>query len=364
MSRIILHCDLDCFFAAVEVRDNPDYEGKPVIIGADPKEGKGRGVISTCSYEARKFGLHSAMPITRAYRLCPHGIYLRPDGKKYSKVSTDVMLILKKYSNKFQQVGIDEAYLDVSETCSTFKEARNLADKIRNEVFSKVGVTISIGCAPTKSIAKIASDYRKPNGTTCIDKNHILEFLKPMDITRISGIGKKSKIYYNKKGIKTIGDIISTPLEKMLRLFGKNGKWVWNVAHGLDNREVSEFPSFRKSISKERTFHEDTSDLSAILTKLEEINDKIHTYLEKNNVFYKTISLKIRFNGFETFTRAKTLSIPIRDKKHALKVVLDLFKEFSSLKRKVRLVGIRFSNLEKNPREKQYTLLKFVSQSC
>ena len=364
MNRIILHCDLDCFFAAVEVRDNPDYEGKPVIIGADPKNGKGRGVISTCSYEARKFGLHSAMPITRAYRLCPHGIYLRPDGKKYSKVSFDVMQILKKYSNKFQQVGIDEAYLDVSETCANFKEARNLADKIRNEVLNKIGVTISIGCAPTKSIAKIASDYRKPNGTTIVTPLLVSKFLEPMDITQIPGIGKKSKIYYNKKGIKTIGDIISTPLEKMVRLFGKNGKWVWNVAHGLDKREVSEFSSDRKSISKERTFYEDTDDFSAILSKLEEINEKIHVYLEKNNIFYKTITLKIRFKGFETFTRAKTLSFPIRDKELALKIVLELFKEFSSLKRKVRLVGIRFSNLEKNPKEKQFTLLRFASQMC
>lgn len=364
MSRIILHCDLDCFFAAVEVRDNPDYEGKPIIIGADPKEGIGRGVISTCSYEARKFGLRSAMPISRAYLLCPHGIYLRPDGKKYSKVSLDVMQILKKYSNKFQQAGIDEAYLDVSETCSNFKESRDLADTIRNEVFNKVGVTISIGCAPTKSIAKIASDYKKPNGTTVVPPGQVLKFLEPMDITRISGIGKKSKIYYNRKGIKTIGDIISTPLEKMIVLFGKNGKWVWNVAHGLEKTEVSVYSRYRKSISKERTFFEDTNEFSVILSKFEEINERIHNNLEKNNVFYKTITLKIRFEGFETFTRSKTLPFPIRDKQQALKIVLELFAEFSNLKRKVRLVGIRLSNLDKNPREKQFTLLEFASHSC
>ena len=364
MNRIILHCDLDCFFAAVEVRDNPDYEGKPIIIGADPKKGNGRGVISTCSYEARKFGLHSAMPITRAYRLCPHGIYLRPNGKKYSKVSIDVMQIVKKYSNKFQQVGIDEAYLDVSETCSNFKEARILADKIRNEVSNQIGISLSIGCAPTKTIAKIASDHKKPNGTTAVPPEQVLKFLEPMDITRIPGIGKKSKRYYNQKGIITIGDIISTPLEKMIRLFGKNGKWVWNVAHGLDKSEVSEFSRERKSISKERTFFEDTSDFSVIFSKFEEINEKIHDYLEKKKVFYKTITLKIRFKGFETFTRAKTLPFPIRNRQQALKIVLELFKEFSSLKRKVRLVGIRFSNLEKHPKEKQFTLLRFASQSC
>jgi len=364
MNRIILHCDLDCFFAAVEVRDNPAYEGKPIIIGADPKEGKGRGVISTCSYEARKFGLHSAMPISRAYRLCPHGIYLRPNGNKYSKVSSEVMQILKKYSHKFQQVGIDEAYLDVSEMCSSFEEARDLANKIRHEIFNQVGVRISIGCAPTKSIAKIASDHKKPNGLCVVKKFNVLKFLKHMDITRIPGIGKKSKIYYNKKGINTIGDIISTPLEKMIELFGKSGKWVWNVAHGLDDSDVSEFSRNRKSISKERTFFEDTNDFSIILTKFEEINERIHSNLEKNNIFYKTITLKIRFQGFETFTRSKTLPLPIRNRKYAIKIVLELFNEFSSLKRKVRLVGIRFSNLEEKSREKQYSILKFVNHSC
>ena len=184
-----------------------------------------------------------------------------------------------------------------------------------------------------------------------------------MDITRIPGIGKKSKIYYNQKGIKTIGDIISTSLEKMIRLFGKNGKWVWHVAHGLDKREVSEFSRDRKSISKERTFYEDTNDFSVIFTKFEEINEKIHAYLEKSNIFYKTITLKIRFEGFETFTRSKSFSFPLREKHKALNIVLELFNEFSSLKRKVRLVGIKFSNLERNRRDIQTSLLKFACQS-
>jgi len=363
MSRIILHCDLDCFFAAVEARDNPDYKGRPIIIGADPKEGRGRGVVSTCSYEARKFGLHSAMPISRAYQLCPQGIYLRPNGKKYSRVSKDVMNILKKYTNEFQQVGIDEAYLDVSEICINFEEARALANNIRREVLKEIGISLSIGCAPTKSIAKIASDYNKPNGTTCVPEKEILKFLEPMEITRIPGIGKKTKVYYNKKGFKTIGDIIGTPLEKMIKLFGKNGKWVWDVAHGRDKREVSEFSRERKSISKERTFYEDTNDFAVIFSKLEDINEKIHENLEKNNIFYKTITLKIRFEGFETFTRSKSLVFPIREKQLAFKIVLELFNEFSDSKRKIRLVGIRFSNLKRNRKEIQTSLINFTYQT-
>ena len=151
MNRIILHCDLDCFFAAVEIRDNPQYKGKPVIIGADPKEGKGRGVILTCNYEARKYGLHSAMPISQAYKRCPHGIYLRPDGKKYLEVSKEVMDILESYSYEFQRRGADEAYLELSGITNEFEEAERIAKEIQTEVLKKVGITISIGIAPTKS---------------------------------------------------------------------------------------------------------------------------------------------------------------------------------------------------------------------
>ncbi|MFX1314508.1 MAG: DNA polymerase IV, partial [Promethearchaeota archaeon] len=212
MTRIILHCDLDCFFAAVEIRDNPEYRGKPVIIGADPRKGKGRGVVSTCSYEAREFGLHSGMPISQAFKLCPHGIYLRPNFNKYKATSDFIHTILKGYTpNHYQKIGLDEAYLDITDICINFQEARNLADEIREEIYKKVGITISIGCAHTKSLAKIASDHNKPNGTTIVTPQNMLEFLNPMDITKIPGIGKKSKKYFNNKGIKTIGDIIRTP---------------------------------------------------------------------------------------------------------------------------------------------------------
>jgi DNA polymerase IV (DinB-like DNA polymerase) len=209
MTRIIFHCDLDCFFAAVEERNNPEYQGKPVIIGADPKDGKGRGVVSTCNYEARKFGLHSAMPISKAFSRCPHGIYLRPNFEKYHQASKEVMEIVNSYSDKFQKVSVDEAYLDITDKCFNFKEVKELAELIKDEVHKKVGITISIGCAPTKTIAKIASDFNKPNGITIVEELQIKDFLKDLDITWIPGIGKKSKVYYYKKGIKTIGDIFN-----------------------------------------------------------------------------------------------------------------------------------------------------------
>jgi DNA polymerase IV (DinB-like DNA polymerase) len=360
MNRFILHCDLDCFFAAVEERDNPDYLGKPIIIGADPKDGKGRGVVSTCNYEARKFGLHSAMPISQAFKRCPHGTYLHPNFEKYHKASKEVMEIVNSYSDKFQQVSVDEAYLDVSDKCNDYKEVRVLAEELKDEVKKKVGITISIGCASTKSIAKIASDCNKPNGITIVEPDQLKEFLKNLDITRIPGIGKKSKIYYNKKGIITIGDIINLTLPKMVQFFGKNGEWVWNIANGLDNREVKEFHGDRKSISKERTFYEDTDDYNVILSKLEEINNRIHKNVIKNKIYYKTVTLKIRFEGFITYTRSKTFTHHVQDIHQVIKVITELLNQFSTKNKKVRLVGIRLSNLEKAPSVSQTTLLSYL----
>jgi DNA polymerase IV (DinB-like DNA polymerase) len=358
---IILHADLDCFFASVEMRDNPKLRKKPVIIGANPKEGKGRGVVSTCSYEARRFGLHSAMPISKAYRLCPHGIYLRPNFRKYKTASKKVMEILETYADKFQKIGIDEAYLDVSEKCESYRDIEILAKKIKEKIKSKVGITLSIGASNSKSIAKIASDENKPNGLCIVPPDAIKTFLSPKNITRIPGIGKKTKIYFYKKGIKKIGDLIELTLPKLIQLFGKHGKWIWKVINGQDTRKVKDFHEGRKSISKERTFYKDTDDFNLILSKVEEINEKIHRKLIDEQISYKTIILKIRFENFETYTRSRTIDYPICNKEKALKIYLDLFQEFSKLKKKVRLIGIRFSNFERTSKIKQETLLKYIS---
>ncbi|MFX1279510.1 MAG: DNA polymerase IV [Promethearchaeota archaeon] len=360
MTRIILHCDLDCFFAAVEIRDNPQYKKKPVIVGADPKNGRGRGVVSTCSYEARKFGLHSGMPISQAFLRCPHGIYLRPNIEKYHIASKSVMNILKNYSNDFQKMGSDEAYLDLTDICNNYQEAKDYGTKIQKEVVEKVGLTISIGIAPTKSLAKIASDCNKPNGITLLEPHNFKGLLKDMDITRVPGIGKKTKGYFYQKGIRKIGDIFNLTLAKMISLVGEHGKWIWKVVNGFDNRKVKEFHEERKSISAERTFFEDTDDFNSILAKLEDINEKIHNSLMKNHITYKTISLKIRFEGYRTYTRAKTLPFHIQDKQRVIEVVLDLLKEFTRSMKKVRLVGIKLSNLEKNMKIRQTKILHYA----
>ena len=360
MSRFILHCDLDCFFAAVEIRDTPQYQGKPVIIGADPRKGKGRGVVSTCSYEARVFGLHSGMPISQAFQRCPHGIYLRPNFNKYNLASKQVMEIIEKFSEDFQQVGKDEAYLELSDNYFNFNEAKDVAQEIQKKISEEVGITISIGIAPTKSLAKIASDYNKPNGITLFTPENFKSMLKDKDIICIPGIGKKTKINFVKKGIKTIGDIFNTPLTTMIFLFGKHGKWIWDVVNGIDNRKVKEFHEGRKSISAERTFLTDTEDFNEILSKVTEINNRIHKTVIKHQITYKTITLKIRFEGFQTFTRSKTLLYYIQDEKKVLNVILELFKEFSNTNKKVRLVGIRLSNLKKNNKMRQKTILNYI----
>jgi len=362
LNQIILHCDLDCFFAAVEARDNPKYKGFPIIIGADPKRGNGRGVVSTCSYEARSFGVHSAMPISQAYRLCPQGIFLRPKYFKYRSASNQVMTILKEYSEKFQQFGIDEAYLDISETCKDFTDGKFIADNIRERIRKEIRLTISIGVAPTISLAKIASDHKKPDATTVVLPSQVCDLFKNEDITRIPGIGKKTKFSYYRKGIKTIGDIYAISLEKMELLFGKNGKWAWNVVHGNDLREINGFYEKRKSISKERTFHVDTNNITLVLQEIENLNEKIHKKLHRNNYFYKTITLKIRFEGFITYTRSKTISSLMRNANYAMKIILNLFQEFYNFNKKVRLIGIKFSNLEKNVKKKQISLLNYLNQ--
>jgi len=359
-THLILHCDLDCFFASVEIRDNPRYMGKPVIIGADPKEGKGRGVVSTCSYEARLYGLHSGMPISQAYQRCPHGIYLRPDFKKYSKVSKEVMKILHQYSKNFQILGNDEAYMDITDSCLNFNEAKEIAEHIQENIYKKIGITISVGIAPTKSLAKIASDYQKPNGITVFKPDTFKEQIKDLDIIKIPGIGKKSKIYLNQKGIKNIEDILKTSLTKFIKQFGKNGEWIWKVAHGLDNRKVKEFKERRKSISAERTFLTDTSDFKKILSTLEEINQRIHKSAIKKNITYKTITLKIRFEDYLTYNRSKTLPYHIQDKNYTMKTILKIYSEFSNFKKKIRLIGIKLSNLEQNVKTHQTNLLNYA----
>ena len=342
--RVILHVDLDAFFPSVEVREHPELKEKPVVVGADPKEGKGRGVVSSASYEARKFGIRSAMPISRAWRLCPDAVYLRPHFDLYVPASNSIMKILKSHADRFEQGGIDEAYLDVSNRVKDFDEAREFANKLMEEVLEKEKLTCSVGVAPNKMVAKIASDYKKPFGLTAVATEDVKGFLFPLEVRKIPGVGPKSERRLKELKIETIGDLASINPELLTRLFGVWGAKLHEFANGIDHREIREdFET--KSIGREVTFEQDTDDENQILGSLDELAEEIHQELVDNAFQFKTITVKVRYEHFDTHTRSKSLSFSTNDldilKNNAKRLIIRSLRG----NRKVRLIGLRVSSL-------------------
>ncbi len=270
-----MHADMDAFYSSVEQRENPAIKDKPVIVGADPKGGRGRGVVAGCSYEARKFGVHSAQPISHAYRLCPQGVYLHPNYKLYDEASDEVMQVLRSQATKFEQMSIDEAFMDLTGKVSNFDQAAAFASEIKREIWYKTKLTCSVGIAPNKSVAKIASDFKKPDGLTVIPPEKVREFLAPLPVNKISGIGKKSTETLKAIGINTIGDLASAHPSKLTELFGKYGVRLWQVANGIDEEEVITTYSI-KSISSETTFDEDVSDKEKVMEAFRSLIDDVH----------------------------------------------------------------------------------------
>ena len=345
MDRVIFHVDMDAFYASCEVLRNPDLAGKPVIVGADPKEGKGRGVVATSSYEARKFGVRSGMPISRAFKLCPQGIYLRPDFKYYREISAQIMEILRSYSKVSEQWGLDEAFLDLTEPVSNYLTPRELAQQIKDEIHAKLKLSCSIGIGPNKQVAKIASGYQKPNGLTYVTPDQVRIFLDPLSVDEIIGVGPKTKKVLNENlQIFTIADLANYPAEKLNKRFGKMGVYLHNVARGIDNSPVQQIYK-RKSLGTEITFEEDIDNFETIYKTLELLVDKLHKILLRQNYLYQNVAIKIRFENFSTFTRQQRLKTPTNDKKVALQVAKHLLKEFESNPKKIRLLGFRFTEL-------------------
>lgn len=342
-SRVIAHMDMDAFFAAVEQRDNPSFMGKPVIIGADPKEGKGRGVVSTCSYEARVFGVHSAMPISKAYQLCPKGIFVRGNHKKYSEISHQIFDILESFTPDIQPVSIDEAFMDLTTTFHLFGTPLETGRKIKERIKKEVDLNASIGIAPNKMIAKIASDYCKPDGLIEIKEDKILDFLWPLPIKRLWGVGRKTQSSLEVMGIHTIGDIARTSRQVFVERFGEHGVHLYTLANGIDNRAV-EVDDETKSVSNEHTFDQDTQDKEAIYQTLSYLSEKVSRRLRKKDLKGKTISLKVRTTGFKTFTRAHTVGDRINFFDDIYAQVKKLFDEFYQSHMSIRLVGVRVSN--------------------
>jgi DNA polymerase IV (DinB-like DNA polymerase) len=342
--RIIFHVDMDQFFAAIEEREHPEIRGKPVVVGADPKEGKGRGVVSTCNYKARKYGCKSGIPITRAWRLCPDAVFLPVNYHLYSEVSFRIMAILRSHADKFERWGLDEAFLNVTSRVKDFSEAEKLAWKIKKQIYEKERLTCSIGIGPNKLVAKIGSDFNKPDGLTVVRGEDVREFLFPLQVNRLLWVGRKTERKLNRMGIKTIGDLATYDASILMEKFGVAGTQLYLSAQGIDNSEVQEQWT-QKSMSREITFEEDTSDSDNILETLDTIAEDLHRELTSSNFTFKTITMKIRYSNFETHTHGKTLPFFTDRLKDIQKSARDLTQAYLRPDRKIRLIGVRLSKL-------------------
>jgi len=332
---------MDAFYAAVEERDNPSLKGKPVVIGADPKGGKGRGVVSTSSYEARKFGIRSGMPITIAYRKNPNAIFLPVNMRKYIAVSNAIMEILKVYSSKFEQVSIDEAFLEID---SDFLQARETANKIKQDVYEREKLTCSIGVATNKLVAKIASDYKKPDGMTIVKNGEETLFLSPLPVRKIPGIGPKTEAVLKVKGVETIRQLRSTPLFALQEWFGKKGgERLHETSKGIDNSPLEDERE-PKSAGAEVTFEKDTNDKTEIYGTLAKMCREVVKSLKGQG--FKTVVIKVRYQGFETHTSQNSAKHFMKEYEEALDVAKRLIEPYLQKDRKIRLIGFRVVNLE------------------
>jgi DNA polymerase IV len=339
--RTILHVDLDAFFAAVEQRDRPELRGRPVVVGGGgPND---RGVVSAASYEARAFGVHSAMPLRQAGRLCPQAVFLPVDGAKYQSVSRDVMAILRRFSPLVEPISIDEAFLDVSGSRSLFGDGEAIARRIKGAVRDEVGLTASVGVATTKLVAKVASDLRKPDGLVVVPPGAESAFLAPLAITRLWGVGAKSAAALREYGVRTIGDLAALPDDLLTRRFGKHGASLGERARGIDADPVGDRDA-AKSIGHEHTFDVDTSDRDVIERTILGMAEGVAGRLRDSGVKAATVTVKIRDSSFRTITRQRTLTEPTDLTEPIFRTALELARpEVRGLR--IRLLGVTASGL-------------------
>ncbi len=346
--RIIVHVDMDAFYSSIEQMDRAEYRNRPVVVGADPRGGRGRGVVSAASYEARKYGIHSAMPISQAYRLCPEAVYVIPRMRRYESVSKHIMRILEQFSPLVEQISIDEAFLDCSGTEALTGPENILAMSIKERIRQETTLTASVGVASNKSIAKIASELCKPDGLLVCPSGEEGKFIENLSLKCLWGAGEKTVESLNSLGYTTIGDVAKSSRAVLEKIFGKHGLKLWRLANGIDERPVKNEGS-RKSIGEEITFSRDVESDSYIEHVLFRISDRLTRKMRILGLKGRTVSIKIRLQGFETFTRSRTLDFPVNDMKTIRSMSLELFKHFDRNDKKVRLVGISVSNFGVKP---------------
>ncbi len=344
--RTILHVDMDAFYASVEQLDHPEYRGRPVVVGADPKGGRGRGVVAACSYEARAFGIHSALPIGRAWQRCPGAVFLRPRMDRYARVSRRVFAVFERYSDRVEPLSIDEAFLDLTGTERLLGPAVDAARRLKDEIRGEVGLVASVGVAPNKFLAKVASDLDKPDGFVVVRPGDEAAFLTPLPVRRLWGVGPRTATALERLGVRTVGDLARWRREDLRARFGELGDRIWALSRGVDDRPV--VPGGEpKSVGAEHTFDADATDPDEVRRTLLGLADKVAARLRRGGRVAGGVTLKLRDDRFHTATRAARLAGPTDVGADLYDAALGLLAAVPSWlrRRPVRLVGIAATRL-------------------
>jgi DNA polymerase-4 len=341
--RKIIHIDMDAFYAAVEQRDRPELKGKPVIVGGEPQS---RGVVAACSYEARKFGIHSAMASSTACRLCPSAVFIRPRFDVYKSVSSQIRDIFCEYTDLVEPLSLDEAFLDVTQNRKGLNSATLVAREIKKKIYERTGkLTASAGVSFNKFLAKVASDVNKPDGITVIPPDAADEFIEHLPIRKFFGVGKVTEEKMHGLGIKTGADLRKFDKTHLIQLFGKTGGYYYDIAHGLDDRPVDP-DRIRKSIGKETTLPEDIDDIDQMVEILENLSFKVENSLIRSDAKGRTITLKVKYYDFKSITRSITVEEPVESAATIMTYVNPLLSKTAAGEKKVRLLGITISNFD------------------
>ncbi len=340
--RKIIHIDMDAFYASVEQRNNPSLQGKPVIVGGPPDS---RSVVSTCSYEARVYGIHSAMPTSEAYRRCPHGVFITHSNfDEYIYISKQINSIFKEVTDLVEPLSLDEAFLDVTTNKLKERSATQVAEWIRQRIKNVTKLTASAGVSYNKSLAKIASDWKKPDGLTVIIPTQAMEFLKTLPVKKFFGIGPVTAAKMAKMGIHTGGDLRKWPMWQLSEVFGEAGPWYYNVCRGIDNRSVTvEYE--RKSLGKERTFDQNKTNIDEMILFLTHLSASVWQELKERKLMGKTLTVKVKYSNFKQVTRSHTCANGIQSLNQTQNLATDLLKATRAGSQPVRLLGLSFSSL-------------------
>jgi len=339
--RRILHCDMDCFYAAVHMRDDPALAGRPVVVGGDPT---GRGVVAAASYEARRFGIHSAMPAAEAQRRCPGAIFIHPDFALYRRESDRIFSIYRTITPLVETLSLDEAYLDVTDHLGKCRSATAVATEIRRRVLEATQLTVSVGVGPNKLVAKIASDHNKPDGLAVVPPDRVEAFLDPLPARRLYGVGPATAKALEELGVSTVTDLRSLTLDVLLGRFGSHGRTLYAFARGTDDRPVRPHRP-RKSVGAEETFRHDLRRRREIDEQLELLAAEVSARLRKRNLAAGTVTLKVRYADFTTVTRSLSVPLPLWRADELLRCALALSGRTEAGRRPLRLLGITASTL-------------------